>query len=146
MMTWFLPLPGLKTGGENDWSEIRSGFREPRGTPPPRIPRSTTPPPPPTGGIKMRVIADKCLRVEKWVVSFPPAKKTRLRWNSSIQQILNWHWLSCLPSISVELVCDNTFNIDIALGNAADVAWIRGFQVHSVNYFIWLPILTCFLV
>ena len=31
---------------ENDifWSEIRSGFGEPGGTPPPRIPRSTLPP------------------------------------------------------------------------------------------------------
>ena len=26
------------------WSEIRSGFKEPGGTPPPRIPRSTPPP------------------------------------------------------------------------------------------------------
>ena len=34
---------GLKTGVENDifWSEIGSGFGEPGGTPPPRIPRST---------------------------------------------------------------------------------------------------------
>ena len=35
--------PGLKTGVKNDifWSEIGSGFGEPAGTPPPRIPRST---------------------------------------------------------------------------------------------------------
>jgi len=35
--------PGLKTGVKNDifWSEIGSGFGEPGGTPPPRIPRST---------------------------------------------------------------------------------------------------------
>ena len=36
--------PGLKTGVENlniFWSEIGSGFEEPGGTPPPRIPRST---------------------------------------------------------------------------------------------------------
>ena len=33
----------MKTGMENGmfWSEIRSGFGEPGGTPPPRIPRST---------------------------------------------------------------------------------------------------------
>ena len=32
--------PGLKTGVENDifWAEIGSGFEEPGGTPPPRIP------------------------------------------------------------------------------------------------------------
>ena len=38
--------PGLKTDVENYifWSEIGSGFEEPRGTPPPRIPRSTPPP------------------------------------------------------------------------------------------------------
>ena len=45
------------TGVKNDvfWSEIESGFGEPVGTPPPRIPRSTPPlpsPPPP------RVIKD----------------------------------------------------------------------------------------
>ena len=36
----------LKTGVENYtvWSEIGSGFEEPGGTPPPRIPRSTPPP------------------------------------------------------------------------------------------------------
>ena len=28
-----------ENGWGNDWSEIRSGFREPQGTPPPRIPR-----------------------------------------------------------------------------------------------------------
>ena len=35
--------PGLRTGVKNDifWSEIRSGFGVPGGTPPPRIPRST---------------------------------------------------------------------------------------------------------
>ena len=35
--------PGLKTGVENYifWSEIGSGFGEPGGKPPPRIPRST---------------------------------------------------------------------------------------------------------
>ena len=35
--------PGLKTGMENGtfWSEIGSGFGEPGGTPPPRIPRGT---------------------------------------------------------------------------------------------------------
>ena len=35
-------MPGLKTGVENDifWSEIGSGFGEPGGTSPPRIPRS----------------------------------------------------------------------------------------------------------
>ena len=40
-------MSGLKTGAENDsfWSEIRSGFGEPGGTPPPRIPRYTPPPP-----------------------------------------------------------------------------------------------------
>ena len=34
---------GLKTGEETDifWAEIGSGFGEPGGTPPPRIPRST---------------------------------------------------------------------------------------------------------
>ena len=34
---------GLQTGVENYifWSEIESGFGEPGGTPPPRIPRST---------------------------------------------------------------------------------------------------------
>ena len=38
--------PGLKTGVKNDifWSERGSGFGEPGGTPPPRIPRSTPPP------------------------------------------------------------------------------------------------------
>ena len=38
-------MSGLKTGVENDLfgSEIGSGFREPRGTPPPRITRSTPP-------------------------------------------------------------------------------------------------------
>ena len=38
---------GLKTGVENVMfsSEIGSGFGEPGGTPPPRIPRSTPPPP-----------------------------------------------------------------------------------------------------
>ena len=38
----------LKTGVKNDvsWSEIESGFGEPGGTPPPRIPRSTPPPSP----------------------------------------------------------------------------------------------------
>ena len=36
----------LKTGVENDifGSEIGSGFEEPGGTPPPRIPRSSSPP------------------------------------------------------------------------------------------------------
>ena len=40
-------MPGLKTGMENGmfWSEIGSGFREPDGTTPPRIPRSNPPPP-----------------------------------------------------------------------------------------------------
>ena len=40
---------GLKTGMENGMfrSEIGSGFEDPGGTPPPRIPRSTPPPPPP---------------------------------------------------------------------------------------------------
>ena len=40
--------PGLKTGVENGMfrSEIGSGFEDPGGTPPPRIPRSTPPPPP----------------------------------------------------------------------------------------------------
>ena len=45
------PSPGLKTDVENDifgkwhfWSEIESGFGEPGGTPPPRIPRSTLTP------------------------------------------------------------------------------------------------------
>ena len=34
----------MKTGLENDifWSEIKSGFGEPGGTSPPRIPRSTS--------------------------------------------------------------------------------------------------------
>jgi len=38
--------PGLKTGVENGilYSEIGSGFREPGGTLPPRIPRSAPPP------------------------------------------------------------------------------------------------------
>ena len=38
-------MSGLKTGMENDmfWSVIGSGFDEPGGTPPPRIPRSTRP-------------------------------------------------------------------------------------------------------
>ena len=37
--------PGLKTGVKNDifWSERGSGFGEPGGTPPPRIPRSNPP-------------------------------------------------------------------------------------------------------
>ena len=36
-------IPGMKTGVENDifWSEIGSGFGDPGGTPPSRIPRST---------------------------------------------------------------------------------------------------------
>ena len=43
---WILEV-WSKTGLENyiSWSEIRSGFGEPGGTPPPRIPRSTPPPP-----------------------------------------------------------------------------------------------------
>ena len=43
-------MSGLKTGVENDifWSEIGSGFGEPGGTPPSRIPRSTPP------GLEMR--------------------------------------------------------------------------------------------
>ena len=43
-------MPGLKTGAKNDiiWSEIGSGFGEPGGTPPPRIPRS----PPPGGKLR----------------------------------------------------------------------------------------------
>ena len=41
-------MPGLKMGVKNDifWSKIGSGFGEPGGTPPPRIPRI----PPPEGG------------------------------------------------------------------------------------------------
>ena len=41
---------GLKTGLENYifWSEMGSGFKEPEGTPPPRVPRGTSPP---RGGI-----------------------------------------------------------------------------------------------
>ena len=36
-------MPGLKTGVENDifWSETGSGFGEPGGATPPKIPRST---------------------------------------------------------------------------------------------------------
>ena len=39
-------MSGLKAGVENYifWSEIGSGFGEPGGTPPPRIPRSTPSP------------------------------------------------------------------------------------------------------
>ena len=42
---WILEV-WSKTGFENyiSWFEIRSGFGEPGGTPPPRIPRSTPPP------------------------------------------------------------------------------------------------------
>ena len=42
----------LKKGAENVifWSETGSGFGEPGGTPPPRIPRSTNPPPLPSRG------------------------------------------------------------------------------------------------
>ena len=48
MMTLFLPIPGLKTGVENNIfkSEIGSGFGEPGGTPPPKIPGKFLPPPP----------------------------------------------------------------------------------------------------
>ena len=44
----------LKTGGENYifWSEIGSGFEEPGGTPPPRIPRSTP-------GIQRKIFVDQ---------------------------------------------------------------------------------------
>ena len=44
----------MKTGVEDGmfWSEIGSGFGEPGGTPPPRIPRSNPPPPPPTPGFQ----------------------------------------------------------------------------------------------
>ena len=40
-------VPGLKKGVGNSmfWSEIGLGFGEPRGTPPPKIPRSTPSPP-----------------------------------------------------------------------------------------------------
>ena len=49
--------PGLKTGMENYiiWSEIGSGFGEPGGIPPPRIPRSTQTPPPPLRGDSYRI-------------------------------------------------------------------------------------------
>ena len=47
-----------------------------------------------------------------------------------VEQIFKWHWLSCRPIISMELACDNTFNIDVTLGNAADLTWIKGFQVQ----------------
>ena len=42
----------LKIDEENDicWSEIGSGFDEPGGTPPPKIPGSTTPTHPPCYG------------------------------------------------------------------------------------------------
>ncbi|XP_068713854.1 uncharacterized protein [Montipora foliosa] len=46
------------------------------------------------------------------------------------KQIFQWHWFSCRPSISLELVCDNTFNLDITLGNTADISWIKGFQLY----------------
>ena len=48
---FFALRPGLKTGMENYfiWSEIGSGFGEPGGIPPPRIPWSTQHPPPPRG-------------------------------------------------------------------------------------------------
>ncbi|KAJ7382965.1 hypothetical protein OS493_031741 [Desmophyllum pertusum] len=45
------------------------------------------------------------------------------------EEIFKWHWLSCRPNITVELVCDNTFNIYVTLGNAADLTWIKGFQL-----------------
>lgn len=65
----------------------------------------------------------------KWIFSFLPNVLNVF----VIEQIFKWHWLSCRPNITMELVCDNTFNIDIALGNAADLTWIKGFQVQ------WLP-------
>ena len=42
---------GIKTGVKTDsfWSEIGSGFGEPGGTPPPRIPKRTHSPPTPSG-------------------------------------------------------------------------------------------------
>jgi len=36
---------GVESGNDIFWSEIESGFEEPGGTTPPRIPRSNPPPP-----------------------------------------------------------------------------------------------------
>ena len=83
------------------WCEIGSGFGEPGGTPPPRIPRITPLPPPPP------LSPSHCAPVRK-------TKKLPKRFNMQLNSFhLNYGYVGTPPSPEIRVECSRTASVYI---------------------------------